>query len=112
MFGPVNWVMVALFRFVSLCIDRTVRSVLFIRLSVTTPHPNDPGLVTEIQLKGSGRTPYSRNADGLAVTRSSIREFLAAEGTKMHHVTHLAKSDVLLHQLCMHWESQPLVHYL
>ncbi|KAF9645094.1 UPF0061-domain-containing protein [Thelephora ganbajun] len=46
---------------------------------LTTPHPNDPELVTEIQLKGAGRTPYSRNADGLAVTRSSIREFLAAE---------------------------------
>ena len=47
---------------------------------VTTPHPKDPELVTEIQLKGAGRTPYSRSADGLAVTRSSIREFLAAEG--------------------------------
>jgi len=47
---------------------------------VTTPHPNDPELVTEIQLKGAGRTPYSRSADGLAVARSSIREFLGAEG--------------------------------
>lgn len=33
----------------------------------------------EIQLKGSGRTPYSRMADGRAVLRSSIREFLASE---------------------------------
>ena len=31
----------------------------------------------EIQLKGSGRTPYSRGADGRAVLRSSIREYLA-----------------------------------
>ena len=33
----------------------------------------------EMQLKGSGRTPYSRGADGRAVLRSSIREFLAQE---------------------------------
>jgi len=32
-----------------------------------------------IQLKGAGPTPYSRNADGLAVLRSSIREFLCSE---------------------------------
>lgn len=74
--------MAVLFRFVSLRVDRKVNSVLFFQFSVTTPHPNDPETVTEIQLKGAGRTPYSRSADGLAVTRSSIREFLAAEGTK------------------------------
>ena len=33
----------------------------------------------EFQLKGSGRTPYSRMGDGRAVLRSSIREFLASE---------------------------------
>jgi uncharacterized protein YdiU (UPF0061 family) len=33
----------------------------------------------ELQLKGSGRTPYSRGADGRAVLRSSIREYLASE---------------------------------
>ena len=33
----------------------------------------------EMQLKGSGRTPYSRGADGRAVLRSSVREFLAQE---------------------------------
>jgi uncharacterized protein YdiU (UPF0061 family) len=33
----------------------------------------------EIQLKGSGRTPYSRMGDGRAVLRSSIREFLCSE---------------------------------
>lgn len=32
-----------------------------------------------LQLKGSGKTPYSRNADGLAVLRSSIREHLCSE---------------------------------
>lgn len=31
------------------------------------------------QLKGAGPTPYSRNADGLAVLRSSIREYLCSE---------------------------------
>ncbi|MBN9430302.1 MAG: YdiU family protein [Burkholderiales bacterium] len=33
----------------------------------------------EVQLKGAGRTPYSRGADGRAVLRSSIREFLCSE---------------------------------
>ncbi len=37
-----------------------------------------------LQLKGSGPTPYSRNADGWAVLRSSIREFLCSEA--MHHL--------------------------
>ncbi|MFM2394083.1 MAG: hypothetical protein RLZZ546_2065 [Bacteroidota bacterium] len=36
------------------------------------------------QLKGAGQTPYSRNADGLAVLRSSIREFLCSEA--MYHL--------------------------
>jgi uncharacterized protein YdiU (UPF0061 family) len=38
----------------------------------------------EIQLKGSGLTPYSRMGDGRAVLRSSIREFLCSEA--MHHL--------------------------
>jgi serine/tyrosine/threonine adenylyltransferase len=38
----------------------------------------------EFQLKGSGRTPYSRMGDGRAVLRSSIREFLCSEA--MHHL--------------------------
>ncbi|MHB8947632.1 MAG: protein adenylyltransferase SelO [Rhodoferax sp.] len=33
----------------------------------------------EVQLKGSGPTPYSRMGDGRAVLRSSIREFLCSE---------------------------------
>src|SRR5690606_38045777 len=33
----------------------------------------------ELQLKGSGRTPYSRMGDGRAVLRSSVREYLAGE---------------------------------
>ena len=38
----------------------------------------------ELQLKGAGPTPYSRTADGRAVLRSSIREFLCSEA--MHHL--------------------------
>lgn len=37
-----------------------------------------------LQLKGAGRTPYSRGADGRAVLRSSVREFLCSEA--MHHL--------------------------
>ncbi len=37
------------------------------------------GQYFEIQLKGAGPTPYSRQGDGRAVLRSSIREFLCSE---------------------------------
>ena len=40
---------------------------------------NRRGELWEIQLKGAGQTAYSRFADGRAVLRSSIREFLASE---------------------------------
>jgi len=38
----------------------------------------------ELQLKGAGPTPYSRRADGRAVMRSSVREFLCSEA--MHYL--------------------------
>lgn len=49
-----------------------------------TPHPSDPDVTYELQLKGAGRTPFSRRADGLAVVRSSVREYLCAEGEQTH----------------------------
>ena len=45
---------------------------------------NATGERWELQLKGAGPTPYSRRADGRAVLRSSIREFLCSEA--MHHL--------------------------
>ena len=45
---------------------------------------NAKGQRWELQLKGAGPTPYSRTADGRAVLRSSIREFLCSEA--MHHL--------------------------
>jgi uncharacterized protein YdiU (UPF0061 family) len=47
---------------------------------VTTPN----GAHQVLQLKGAGPTPYSRGADGRAVLRSSVREFLCSEA--MHHL--------------------------
>ncbi len=43
--------------------------------ALTTPNGDD----IELQIKGAGRTPYSRGGDGRAVLRSSIREFLCSE---------------------------------
>jgi uncharacterized protein YdiU (UPF0061 family) len=40
---------------------------------------NGKGELWDIQLKGAGKTPYSRFADGRAVLRSSIREYLCSE---------------------------------
>ena len=40
---------------------------------------NNHGEHWVLQLKGAGPTPYSRTADGFAVLRSSIREFLCSE---------------------------------
>jgi uncharacterized protein YdiU (UPF0061 family) len=45
---------------------------------------NASGQRWELQLKGAGPTPYSRHADGRAVLRSSIREFLCSEA--MYHL--------------------------
>lgn len=45
---------------------------------------NPAGAHWMLQLKGAGPTPYSRTADGLAVLRSSVREFLCSEA--MHHL--------------------------
>ena len=48
--------------------------------AITLGELQDPaGQWWELQLKGAGRTPYSRNADGRAVLRSSLREFLCSE---------------------------------
>lgn len=45
---------------------------------------NQAGERFTLQLKGAGQTPYSRTADGLAVLRSSLREFLCSEA--MYHL--------------------------
>jgi serine/tyrosine/threonine adenylyltransferase len=45
---------------------------------------NQRGERWALQLKGAGATPYSRNSDGLAVLRSSVREFLCSEA--MYHL--------------------------
>jgi uncharacterized protein YdiU (UPF0061 family) len=42
------------------------------------------GSTRELQLKGAGMTPYSRRADGRAVLRSSVREYLMSEA--MYHL--------------------------
>ena len=56
--GQVNWEMVVL--------------LIYLKLNMITN--NGP-----FSLKGAGETPYSRSADGLAVLRSSIREYLCSE---------------------------------
>ena len=65
--------------------DKWLCKSSYATFEVESPHPDDPNLIYELQLKGAGRTPFSRSADGLAVLRSSIREYLAAEG-RQHHV--------------------------
>ncbi len=45
---------------------------------------NQDGERWTLQLKGAGPTPYARMADGFAVLRSSVREFLCSEA--MHHL--------------------------
>ncbi|WP_160061826.1 protein adenylyltransferase SelO [Psychromonas sp. L1A2] len=51
--------------------------------SMTKNKEKSNGYVT-LQLKGAGQTPYSRRADGMAVLRSSIREYLCSEA--MYHL--------------------------
>src|SRR5690348_4030008 len=45
---------------------------------------NAKGELWELQLKGAGKTPYSRFGDGRAVLRSTLREYLCGEA--MHHL--------------------------
>ncbi len=47
--------------------------------ALTIGQVEGPAGVIDIQLKGAGRTPYSRFGDGRAVLRSSIREYLCSE---------------------------------
>ncbi|KAK5096958.1 hypothetical protein LTR70_006285 [Exophiala xenobiotica] len=65
------------------------------------------GVRYEWQLKGAGKTPYSRFADGRAVLRSSIREFVVSEylnaigipTTRALSLTLLPKVDVVRERL-------------
>ncbi|WP_373046906.1 protein adenylyltransferase SelO [Vulgatibacter sp.] len=52
--------------------------------AITLGELEGPAGTFELQLKGAGRTAYSRRGDGRAVLRSSIREFLCSEA--MHHL--------------------------
>lgn len=53
---------------------------------------NTQGQRWELQLKGSGLTPYSRRGDGYAVIRSSVREFLCSEA--MYHLGELSLCQI------------------
>ena len=64
--------------------------------------PASRGGLTELQLKGAGRTPYSRGGDGRAVLRSSIREFLCSEA--MH-----ALGIPTTRALCVVGSDQPVI---
>ncbi|KAH9817560.1 hypothetical protein DFH28DRAFT_1055003 [Melampsora americana] len=67
-------------RAISILSTPTTESSLNKAFNLTTipsTHQIQPKL--ELQLKGAGRTPFSRFADGLAVQRSSIREYLGTE---------------------------------
>jgi len=45
---------------------------------------DEKGAVTDLHLKGAGPTPYSRHADGRAVLRSTLREYIGSEA--LHHL--------------------------
>jgi serine/tyrosine/threonine adenylyltransferase len=49
------------------------------RAILLTEVTNNSGLSVDIQLKGSGRTPYSRNGDGRAALGPMIREYIVSE---------------------------------
>ncbi|KAJ5272863.1 hypothetical protein N7478_007988 [Penicillium angulare] len=67
----------------------------------------DSNIRYELQLKGAGKTPYSRFADGKAVLRSSIREYIVSEAlnalgiptTRALSLTLVAKSKVIRERL-------------
>ncbi len=54
------------------------------RAAVLGEHVAPSGETCDIQLKGSGKTPYSRRGDGRATLKSMLREYLISEA--MHHL--------------------------
>src|SRR3569833_3023693 len=80
-----------------------------ITLGELTPH----GDRWELQLKGAGPTPYSRTADGRAVLRSSVREFLCSEA--MHFLgvpttralSLVATGDIVVRDMFYNGNPQP-----
>ncbi|EGG06011.1 uncharacterized protein MELLADRAFT_87524 [Melampsora larici-populina 98AG31] len=67
-------------RAISILSTPTTESILNQAFNLTTvPSTHQIKPKIELQLKGAGRTPFSRFADGLAVLRSSIREYLGTE---------------------------------
>ncbi|XP_062335332.1 protein adenylyltransferase SelO-like [Osmerus eperlanus] len=59
---------------------------------------NSKGATWELQLKGSGKTPYSRSGDGRAVVRSSVREFLCSEAMHFLKVPTSRASSLIVSQ--------------
>ena len=80
-----------------------------ITLGELTPH----GDRWELQLKGAGPTPYSRTADGRAVLRSSVREFLCSEAMQFLGVpttralSLVATGDVVVRDMFYNGDPQP-----
>src|ERR1700759_2985906 len=69
---------------------------------------NAAGELWDIQLKGAGRTPYSRFADGRAVMRSTIREYLCSEAMAALGIpTSRALSIVATGELVRRGEAEP-----
>src|SRR3954469_24634303 len=67
----------------------------------------------ELQLKGAGPTPYSRTADGRAVLRSSVREFLCSEAMYFLGVpttralSLVATGDIVVRDMFYNGDPQP-----
>lgn len=73
---------------------------------VPAPTAERPDRTLELQLKGAGMTPYSRFADGRAVLRSSIREFVVSEALNALGIPSTrALSLTLLPQVLVHREA-------
>lgn len=65
------------------------------RAMLIAEHESNDGNIWELQTKGGGITPYSRGADGRAVLRSSIREYLGSHAmSKLNVPTTLALAMV------------------
>tara|TARA_Y100001970_G_scaffold233310_1_gene290785 strand:- start:2189 stop:3592 length:1404 start_codon:yes stop_codon:yes gene_type:complete len=54
------------------------------RATMIGEHINSQNIRFDVQLKGSGKTPYSRNGDGKGTLKSMLREYILSEG--MHYL--------------------------
>lgn len=74
------------------------------RALLIAEHKTSDNKIYELQLKGAGKTPYSRFADGRAVLRSSIREYLCSHAMNSLGIETTEALGIITSSTCVYRE--------